>query len=202
IEENLPRAAEDPQHLWEGFVRLAGASELLSRARRTRNFGLWSYASELATGGVSIAIDRTSGSRVNIRFPEFLMAMGRSKISRGLRTEIAGRVGSSAHMSRRKSVDTVLPMLERIFDPARAGFQAPAVARLRSRCILTWGLTPEQVGYLMGREPGSPEVVTEVERSLTLEPNRSASAPAAAAIEEANPPPKASGHAQRHLGDF
>ncbi|HEY6238514.1 MAG TPA: AAA family ATPase, partial [Thermoplasmata archaeon] len=69
IEENLPRAAPSAAPRYDAFEVLARAEEFLSHARRARVWSLWSYASELMTGGVSIAL--SSGGPARSFHPSF-----------------------------------------------------------------------------------------------------------------------------------
>ncbi len=152
IEENLPRFGREAGARAEAFGWLARAELDLARARRFRVYALWSFASELMTGGVSLALgpaERRGASEV--AFPQFLGEMGRSRMLRATRTSILDKVGEGAHLSRRKGVEAFLPLLEAIFAPPRTRTGAPLLS-LRRRLARELRLTAEEVAFLMDRE--------------------------------------------------
>ena len=157
IEENLPRFAPDASHRDGGFRALAVAEQFLARARRARVYGLWSYASEVMTGGVSLALhDRPgSGGKGGVAFPQFLGEMGRSRVLRATRDSLAKKSGRRFHMSKAKTRELIVPFLEGIYSAAalrgaRGDLRRTAVAISREL-----ELTPEEVGFLLGTEPDS-----------------------------------------------
>ncbi len=166
IEENLPAAASGPVGRHAAFRALARAEVLLARARRYRQYGLWSYAGEILTGGVGAALDRTAtDGALRIQFPAFLAGMGRNRALRSLRRETLTRLGPVLHLSVRKGSETMLPVLFQLFDPGRPGFDGPEAARTRSGLLGAARLEGEQVAYLMGVEPDSERVATELARA-------------------------------------
>ncbi|MFG1530315.1 MAG: AAA family ATPase [Thermoplasmata archaeon] len=151
VEENLPREAPDPRHGLAAFQMLSEGDRCLQRARRFRTYGLWSYASEILTGGVGTALhDAPVTLPAPLRFPQYLGDMGRSRTARASRDAIAGKIGAHCHVSRRKARDDFLPWLESLFDSPDH-----AVTPLPVRFL---GLTAPEVGFLMGRSPDSEEV--------------------------------------------
>jgi DNA polymerase III delta prime subunit len=200
IEENLPRAAPDARARYEGFEAAARAELFLARARRYRVWGLWSFASEVMTGGVSSALASAGPSRnPDLAFPQFLGEMGRSRAQRALRTGLAQKTGRGLHQSRRKAIEFGLPFLDSLYhmtgdvDPLTTFDLQRAVTR-------ELGLTKEEVAYLLGTDPDSDAAlrlsVPEPEADPTPEP---------AAEPEAPPPPptlERPKKVQRQLGDF
>jgi DNA polymerase III delta prime subunit len=157
IEENIPRAAPPGPRPYAAFEVLGRAELFLSRARRYRHWGLWSYATELMTGGVSSALDRApEAMRPEVRFPGFLAAMGHARVQRALRLSLLGKVGDVLHLSTRKGGESMLPMLFVLFDPDR---DSPATRSLQVGMIRRAKLTAEEVGFLLGREPDSEAVL-------------------------------------------
>jgi DNA polymerase III delta prime subunit len=157
IEENLPGFAPDAVHRDAAFRALAVAEQFLARARRARVYGLWSYASEVMTGGVSLALHEgpSTGGTGGVSFPQFLGEMGRSRSLRATRETLAKKSGHRFHLSRAKTREFLLPFLEGIYSgAARRG----ARADLR-RTVVTISreldLTAEEVAYLLGTEPDS-----------------------------------------------
>ncbi len=157
IEENLPTFSPDARHRAAAFRALAVAEQFLARARRARVYGLWSYASEVMTGGVSLALheDRGSTAGSGVSFPQFLGDMGRSRSFRAARDAIASKVGHRFHVSRAKARETVLPFLERMFASAA---QRDAPRKLRetvARVSQELELSPEEVAFLLNAPPDS-----------------------------------------------
>jgi DNA polymerase III delta prime subunit len=157
IEENLPRATSDPAARFRGFEVLAQAEQFLAWARRQRVFGLWPFATEVMTGGVSVAIAGHSHAP-DLAFPQFLGAMGRSRAARASRTAILTKVGKRVHLSRRKGVEIFIPYLDRIFASDRRGPTPEPLALLRRRIARELGFTGDDVAFLMGLEPESSQV--------------------------------------------
>ncbi len=185
VEENLPGFAPDAAHLEAAFDVLGHADLLLQRARRARVWSLWSYASELLTGGVGIAIRDVGGApRGRVYFPEFLGGMGRSRGARGVRDALATKAGHRLHLSRKKTRLGVLPFLEEI---AVRGGRPSASAELREtarRLVRELDLTPEEVAYLIGGPPDSPDA----DRLLAPDPGEGPE-PAPPSMPPAEPTP-------------
>ncbi len=154
IEENIPIFAPDAVHRAAAFDRLAVAERLLQRARRRRVWGLWSYATEVLTGGVGLAIrDRPVPAGRRPYFPAFLGEMGRTRGSRATRDAIAAKSGERLHLSRAKARDSVLPFLEEILRAGAAEASGGRSARRAAQVVRELELTPEEVAYLLDEAP-------------------------------------------------
>lgn len=103
IDENLPKEYRDPKDLVAGTYALARADQFLGRTRRTQDYALWGYASEMATLGVMAARSREYRDFVPFGFPQWLSKMGRTKGVRQTKDELSTRLGRLTHMSRRKA---------------------------------------------------------------------------------------------------
>lgn len=157
IEDNLPTFAPDAAHRDAGFRALAVAEQFLSRARRARVYGLWSYASEVMTGGVSLALHDvpSMGGRGGVSFPQFLGEMGRSRGQRAIRDSLAKKAAARFHLSRAKTREIVLPFLEGVFRSAPGKAARGEVRRTAAGIARDLQLSPEEVGFLLGTEPDS-----------------------------------------------
>jgi replication factor C large subunit len=209
IEENVPHFAPDARHRDTAFQVVARADLMLRRARRARVWSLWSYASELLTGGVGLAIrDGSVPIRDGAAFPQFLGEMGRSRGQRALRDSAASKAAKRLHLSREKSRLYVLSFLERI-TWAGSEKNARADARATARALVReLELTREELGYLLGAEPESPRVDSLFERPPSTdrkartsadEPADPSPSPPAPPADVPPPPPK---RAQRSLAEF
>lgn len=159
MEENVPRFARDPVRLYRGFELLGRADRLLNLARRNRVFALWPFASEVMTGGVALESVGTGPIRDEpVGFPQFLGAMGRSKFTRGVRTAAAAKFGKAAHLSRKKAVETMFPLLETLLVGARGRAQGPEQLAAAQKLVRELGLTAEELAVLTGFEEESARV--------------------------------------------
>jgi DNA polymerase III delta prime subunit len=166
FEENLSSAAPAGPRPYAAFEVLGRSELFISRARRYRHWGLWPYANELMTGGVSVALDRPEGAMApEVRFPEFLRKMGRARAQRALRVATLLKLGKVLHLSVRKSNESLLPMLFRVFDPSE---RATGVVRMRAGLARGAKLSAEEVGYLMNLEPEADEVLALLDAAEPL----------------------------------
>ncbi|MFQ5908083.1 MAG: replication factor C large subunit [Thermoplasmata archaeon] len=148
IDENLPSEYWDPEDLERGTAALARADEYLGRVRRTRRYGLWKYASDWMTGGVTIARKGSfAGSRY--RFPLWLVKMSRSRYRRATADSLLGKIGGAYHMSRQRARLTVLPLFVRLFR-SEESFRLAQTAWL--------DLDAREVAYVLGEKQDSKAV--------------------------------------------
>lgn len=103
IDENLPKEYKDPADLVAGYEKLSRADVFLGRTKSTQDYGLWSYAGELATLGVMTARSREYSAFQPFGFPAYLSKMGRTKGSRQAKDELAIVLGRATHASKRKT---------------------------------------------------------------------------------------------------
>jgi replication factor C large subunit len=214
IEENLPRATRDPVTRLAAYEELAEADLLLSRARRYRTYGLWSYASEVMTGGVSLALAQGDGHAPDrVAFPQFLGEMGRSRAMRAIRTSILSKSGRMLHISRRKASESALDFLVLTFREAAEHWASGRDRELAQRLAKELALTADEVAYLTGYPPDDErvqELVTPADRYAESPESRKSPAPEplgspqepARATGTPDEPTKSSKKTQRRLVDF
>jgi DNA polymerase III delta prime subunit len=203
IEENLPYFAPDAAHRAAAVGHLAEAERLLARARRFRVWGLWSYATEVMTGGVSLSIrDAPVPVAGRAQFPRFLGEMGRSRSTRAIRDAIAQKAGRRFHLSRAKARDSVLPFLERLFDAYGDRSRREALAGVIARLVRELELTAEEIGYI-AQVPAEAALIEELLDRRESERNSEAAAPSEPSSSEPEPNPEPERRAvQRQLSDF
>jgi replication factor C large subunit len=204
IDENVPWFAPDEAHRDAGLAVVATAELFLTRARRWRTYGLWGYATELLTGGVSLALrERPASGSGRAAFPQFLGEMGRSRTSRGVRDALASKLGRRLHLSRSKSRAVALPFVEALFGMVGSGrrdSEARAVARALAREL---ELTAEELAGLLGSPPDSDAVR---EFLGTSEGSEETTAAAEGTVRSTSPAPRPGGPGsrpgvQRRLGE-
>src|SRR5439155_10152043 len=114
IDENLPLDYRRPDDLERGFRALGRADEYLARTRRRQQYGLWAYASDMMTMGVSSARQgRYAGGQ--FMFPQWLLKQSRSRGRRLVRNALASKLGRHLHMSRRSVLTDVLPAFRALY---------------------------------------------------------------------------------------
>ena len=198
IEENLPRFAPDPAHREAAFDHLAIAEELLARARRQRVWSQWSYASEILTGGVGLALAEAAvPPSGRAYFPGFLAEMGRSRSSRAVRDGIARKAGARFHVSRAKARAMILPFLEGVFRMREERRPSARIDAVRRGFLRELALNAEEVGVLLGVDPSSPSVSRLVEPLDAPREDPNDGGPDATAGSDT--PGR---RVQRHLSDF
>lgn len=204
VEQNAPGAAATPRSRRAAVDMVATGERFLALARRKRHWGLWSYASELLTGGVSATLERTANSgRPAVLFPQFLGEMGRWRNARALRLSVAQKLGQRLHGSRRKSTESFLPLALELFDPRRPRFASENAAQTRTGLLQELELSPEEVAYLLDEPVDSDRVVQEWNRAHPPSPDGEVTGPNTdppeASVLEPRPGKKP---AQRKLGEF
>lgn len=107
IDENIPRRYKDKEDLMMAYHFLSRADVFLGRTWRRQHYGLWSYATELMTGGVAVAKKRHYHGFISYRFPQWLRSMSGSKRRREMRDAIAKKIGSIAHISVKKARELI-----------------------------------------------------------------------------------------------
>ncbi len=119
IEENLPREYDDPHDRAAGMAMVGRADEFLGATQRTRYYRLWSYATDLMTGGVATAKTNRYSGWTRYQFPSWLRKMGRSKQQRKLRDGFGGKVGEAFHTGTNTAREHVIPALQFIAERHR-----------------------------------------------------------------------------------
>jgi len=207
IEENVPHFAPDAAHRDAAFRVIAQADLFLRRARRARVWSLWSYSSELLTGGVGFAIrDQNVPIREGAAFPRFLSEMGRSRGQRGLRDGVVAKAAERLHLSKEKTRLYTLPFLEALVGAGTERSASADQRRAARALVRELDLTREEVAYLIGAEPESPRVQTLFEKpgasprpTPTEEDSMGAETPAEIRKSPPVAPPK---KVQRSLSEF
>ncbi len=123
IYENLPLILNDTSDLAEGIDALSRADIHQVRARRTQDYRLIKYMFDEMTGGVALARRNSEGVGLPyFRSPQLVWRYRRTWHSRRCRKSIAKRIAERCHISTRKVVAEVIPLLKVIYeeDPSMA----------------------------------------------------------------------------------
>src|SRR5438445_5741572 len=114
IDENLPVDYRRPDDLERGFRALSRADEYLSRTRRRQQYGLWGFASDLMTMGVSAARQGRPGGG-QFMFPQWLLKQSRARGRRQVRNALAAKLGRALHVQKQSVLTDVLPTFRTLY---------------------------------------------------------------------------------------
>ena len=157
VDENIPKEYKHPEDLVRAYYMLSRADQFLGRTRSTQNYGLWSYAGELATLGVMTARHHEYRGFTPFGFPQWLSKMSRSRGLRGTKDRLASSLAQETHSSRRKARLEQVEVFSQLFqhDPEFALEQT-----------LRLDLDDDDVALLMG-EKSTSKAVKEIRAAVT-----------------------------------
>ncbi|MEW6592417.1 MAG: replication factor C large subunit [Candidatus Hadarchaeota archaeon] len=110
VEENIPKMVADPEARARVCDAISRADIFLSRAKRKQAYGLWGYASDIMTAGVSL----NRGEMINwdkFQPPSHIRRFAHTRGLRAIRDSAAGKVARRCHTSARVARRDVLPYL-------------------------------------------------------------------------------------------
>lgn len=141
LSENVPHEYKELADLARGMEAVARADLFLARARRTQNYRLWAYASDLMSAGVATAKDREYRFYTQYRFPLWLSTMGRTRGVRQTQASLSRKLRRHCHTSDSIARDELIPFYRMMFD-ADGAFAVEQSARL--------DLDEAELGLLLG----------------------------------------------------
>jgi len=115
IAENIPREYEKKDELKKAYNMISEADIYFSRARNTRNYTYWRYASEFMGTGVVLSKHETYKKFTKITGPAAFTYIGRTKGKRALRDNIAEKMSKKLHISNSEAIAS-FPYLEIMFE--------------------------------------------------------------------------------------
>ena len=113
--ENVPYQIPDKKQMYSALTALSRADIFLTRIRREQEWGLLPYALEDMAAGIAMSRKDAPRKWITFKFPQRIMAMSRSKLTREVRNNIGHKVGRETHLSAASAVADVLPYLKVIF---------------------------------------------------------------------------------------
>ncbi|MBR5504357.1 MAG: replication factor C large subunit [Methanobrevibacter sp.] len=115
IAENIPREYEDNQEIKDAYEMISKADLYFGRARSSRNYGYWRYASDFMGPGVALSKKKTYKKFTRVTGPMAFTLMGRSRGQRALRDSIAEKMEEKMHVSLQVAY-TIFPYFEIMFE--------------------------------------------------------------------------------------
>jgi len=114
IAENIPREYTNKNEIKKAYENIANADLYFGRARSSRNYGYWKYASDFMGIGVSSSKKETYKKFSKIQTPTIFTLMGRNRGKRNLRDGIAEKMSEKMHISHAIAI-SMFPYLEIMF---------------------------------------------------------------------------------------
>lgn len=114
IAENIPREYENKKEIKKAYKMISEADLYFGRARSSRNYGYWRYASDFMGPGVALSKKETYKKFTRLTGPMAFTLMGRSRGKRALRDKIAEKMEIKMHVSLEVAY-TIFPYFEIMF---------------------------------------------------------------------------------------
>ncbi len=115
IAENVPREYEKPKEIKKAYEMISEADLYFGRARQTRNYTYWRYASEFMGVGVALSKDDTYKKFTRLTGAMAFSLMGRTKGKRAIRDKIAEKISEKIHVSNSVAI-SMFPYIEIMFE--------------------------------------------------------------------------------------
>ncbi|MDL2246153.1 replication factor C large subunit [Methanobrevibacter sp. OttesenSCG-928-K11] len=115
IAENIPREYEKKNEIKKAYENISKSDIYFGRARRTRNYGYWKYASDFMSIGVSLSKKDTYKKFTKLTSPTSFSIMGKTRGKRNLRDKIAEKISEKMHVSNSVAI-SMFPYFEIMFE--------------------------------------------------------------------------------------
>lgn len=140
LDENIPLEYKDPDDLFRAYASLSRADIFLTRVQRRQYYGFWAYANMHMTYGVNLAKSKPYRSYVRYNFPLMLMRLSRSKEARGVKAEVATKIGMECHASKKQVIQDIIPYFKELFQKN---------SEFRIDMSIKLGLEQEEMAFLL-----------------------------------------------------
>lgn len=115
LDENLPAEYRNVDDLRKGYEALAKSDIYLGRVKKSANYRLWAYASDLMSGGVAIAKRKPYGGTPPYQFPSWLKQMSRMKATRTILQSLLSKIAAKCRVSRKRCMRDILPYFKQVY---------------------------------------------------------------------------------------
>ena len=129
IAENIPREYESKAEIKKAYENISLADMYFGKARQTRNYTYWRYASDFMGLGVSLSKKETYRKFTKLTGPMAFTMMGRARGKKALRESIAGKMEEKMHVSLEVAY-TMFPYFEIMFEDDRKAYEISAFLNL------------------------------------------------------------------------
>jgi replication factor C large subunit len=115
IAENIPREYEKKEEIKKAYENISKAEIYFGKARKTRNYGYWKYASDFMSIGVSLSKKDTYKKFTKLTSPTSFSIMSKTRGKRNLRDKIAEKISTKMHVSNSVAI-SMFPYFEIMFE--------------------------------------------------------------------------------------
>lgn len=127
ISENIPLMVTEAVSRARIYDAISRADIFLGRAKRGQAYGMWSYASDLMSAGVSL--NRGESLRpTKPKLPSHIRRYSRTRAARAVRDSLAKKIAIYCHTSSRTARRDIMPYLRVVFKNDRKAAEAIAAA--------------------------------------------------------------------------
>ena len=134
IAENIPREYKKTDEIKQAYEYISQADLYFGRARNSRNYGYWKYASDFMGIGVSSAKHETYKKYSKIQTPTVFGLMSKNRAKRNLRDDIADKMSQKMHISHSIAI-SMFPYFEIIFQDDETAWQISDFLELEDKEI-------------------------------------------------------------------
>jgi replication factor C large subunit len=129
IAENIPREYEKPREIKEAYSNIAKADLFFGRARATRDYTYWRYATDFMGPGVALSKNDTYRKFTKLTGSQAFRLMGQTRGKRALRDRIAEKMEEKMHVSLEVAY-TMFPSFEIIFSNDEMAYEISSFLQL------------------------------------------------------------------------
>ncbi|MCL2115111.1 MAG: replication factor C large subunit [Methanobrevibacter sp.] len=115
LAENIPREYEKPEEIKKAYEMISEADLYFGRARSSRNYTYWRYATDFMGIGVALSKEETYKKFTRLTGSMAFALMGRTRGKRALRDRIAEKMSKKLHVSNSVAI-SMFPELEIMFE--------------------------------------------------------------------------------------
>ncbi|MGQ9788337.1 MAG: replication factor C large subunit [Candidatus Hadarchaeaceae archaeon] len=137
ISENIPLMISEAGSRAKVYNTISRADIFLGRAKRGQAYGLWSYAGDFMSAGVSLNLDGTI-KLTKPKIPSHIWRYSRTRAERAVRDSLAKKIAAHCHTSSRTARRDIMPYLRIVFKNDRKAAEAIAA---------TLELTEPEMGF-------------------------------------------------------
>ena len=134
IAENIPREYKKPEEIKKAYDFISEADLYFGRARQSRNYGYWKYATQFMGLGVALSKDERYKKFTKIQSPQSFAKMGRYRGKRSLRDNIAIKMSEKMHVSMEVAY-SMFPYFEIMFQDDRTAYEISSYLELEDNEI-------------------------------------------------------------------
>ncbi|MFH1450779.1 MAG: replication factor C large subunit [archaeon] len=103
--ETIPKEYEKPDEVALAFDAISRADVFTGRISKRGAWTFMSYSAELMALGTALAKEQKYSKFTRYMPPTYLMRMGRTRASRAMRKQVAGKIGEHLHCSQKRAME-------------------------------------------------------------------------------------------------